>query len=179
MKPDLIRIALIGPESSGKTTLCEKLSENFNTCFVPEFAREYISALKRPYTKEDIFYCAKKQLESEEQMKLKANTILFADTELIVCKVWLLDVFGESPEWLERKIMENKYDLYLLTSPDLPFIHDTVRENPYRRQYFFDWYKAELDKRQFNYKVVDGLNEERFESAVQYIHNSGITNKFS
>ena len=171
MKSDLFRVALIGPESTGKTTLCRQLAEHFHTCWVPEFAREYISTLNRPYTKEDIIYCAERQLESEEQMKSKANKILFTDTELIVCKVWLLDVFGECPEWIERKISENKYDLYLLTSLDLPFIEDPVRENPFRRQYFFDWYKAELKKRKFRYEIIEGLKEERIEKAVKFILN--------
>ena len=169
MKPDLFRVALIGSESSGKTTLCGELAEHFYTCWVPEFAREYISTLNRPYTKEDIIYCAERQLESEEQMKSKANKILFTDTELIVCKVWLLDVFGECPEWIERKISENKYDLYLLTRPDLPFIEDPVRENPFRRQYFFDWYKAELKKRKFRYEIIEGLKEERIKKAIESV----------
>ena len=169
MKPDIVRIALIGPESSGKTTLCKELAEHFQTCWVPEFARDYISNLNRHYTKEDIIYCAEKQMESEDKLIKNANKILFSDTELIICKVWLLDVFGECPEWIEQKINEHKYDLYLLTSPDLPFISDAVRENPHRRQYFFDWYKAELEKRNFQYKIIDGPKEERFNKAIESI----------
>jgi NadR type nicotinamide-nucleotide adenylyltransferase len=169
VKPEIIRIALIGPESSGKTTLCNELAEYFHTCQVPEFARDYISNLNRSYTKEDIIYCAEKQLESEDKLIKNANKILFSDTELIICKVWLMDVFGECPEWIEQKINENKYDLYLLTSPDLPFISDAVRENPLRRQYFFEWYKAELEKRTFPYKIIDGQNKERFNEAIESI----------
>ena len=169
MKNEIVRIALIGPESSGKTTLCKELAEHFQTCWVPEFARDYISNLNRRYTKEDIIYCAEKQLESEEKFIKSANKILFSDTELIICKVWLLDVFGECPEWIEQKINDNKYDLYLLTRPDLPFISDPVRENQHRRQYFFDWYKAELEKRKFQYKTIYGLKEERFNKAIESI----------
>ena len=169
MKSEIFRVALIGPESTGKTTLCIELAKHFNTCWVPEFAREYISALNHPYTKEDIIHCAEKQLESEEHLQSKAHKILFSDTELIVCKVWLLDAFGECPEWIERKIMENKYDLYLLTTPDLPFIPDPVRENPHRRQYFFDWYKAELEKRKFRYEIIAGLRKDRLKKAIERV----------
>ena len=169
MKSDLIRIALIGPESSGKTTLCSDLAKHYQTIWVPEFARDYIASLNRQYTKEDILYCAEKQLELEEHLKSKANKILFSDTELIVCKVWLLDLYGECPEWIEKKIDEQEYDLYLLTSPDLPFVQDPVRENPHRRQYFYDWYLLELEKRDFRYEVVEGIEEERLKQAIEKI----------
>ena len=169
MKPELFRVALIGPESTGKTTLCKELAEYYNTCWVPEYARELISKLNRPYTKEDIIFCAEQQLKSEKQIALKANKILFSDSEFIILKVWLLDVFGECPEWIEKNIAENKYDLYLLTSPDIPFIDDPVRENPNRRQFFFEWYKSELDKRKFRYEIIEGLKESRIKNAIQSV----------
>ena len=170
MKPDLFRVALIGPESTGKTTLCTQLSEHYNTCWVPEFAREYIKSLNRPYTKDDIIFCAEKQIETEALLISKANKILFSDTELIICRVWLIDVFGACTEWIDKKIMENKYDLYLLTLPDIPFIEDAVRENPNRRQYFFDWYKVELKKRKLKFEIVEGLKEVRLKNAFEIIN---------
>ena len=104
MKSNLFRVALIGPESTGKTTLCKKLAEHFHTTWSPEFARDYIDKLNRPYTKEDILYCSEQQIEAQRKLESKANGFFFADTELIVCRVWLIDVFGECPEWIEKKL---------------------------------------------------------------------------
>ena len=95
MNTELFRVALIGPESTGKSTICEELAKYFNTKWVHEYARDYLSKLNRRYTKEDIIYCAKKQLAIEAELESDANKILFSDTELINYKVWLLDVFGE------------------------------------------------------------------------------------
>jgi NadR type nicotinamide-nucleotide adenylyltransferase len=161
MKPELIRIAVIGPESTGKTTLCGELADLFNTTFVPEYARGYIAKLNRRYTKADIIHCAEEQLKEEEKMSGGAKRILFCDTELIIIRVWLLDVFGECPEWIDESILKKKYDLYLVLKPDIPFIKDPVRENPHRREFFFDWYKTELEKRNFPYEIISGTGKKR------------------
>ncbi len=165
MQPNLYRIALIGPESTGKTTLCIQLSEYFKTVWVPEFAREYFPTLKQPYTKNDVLYCAKMQIIKEDALATQANKLLFADTELINIKIWMLDKYGECPSWVEEKIMERKYNLYLLTTPDIPFEEDPLRENPERREYFFNVYKAELESRNFPYAIISGAEKARFEKA--------------
>jgi len=165
----LKRIALIGPESTGKTTLCNELAKYFQTVWVPEFSRSYMETLKRPYTLEDIEYCTKKQLEEENRLIPQANQFIFADTELIVAKVWCEDVFHICPPWIEVEIEKRKYDLYLLTFPDLPFAEDPVRENPRRREYFYQLYKDELEKRKCNFEIIRGTGGERFENCLSCI----------
>ena len=167
MQDKIFRISLIGPESSGKTFLAEALAKHFNTIWVPEFARHYVENLNRLYTKEDILYCAIMQFESEQLALLNANKFLFADTEMINNSVWLKDVYAETDEWIEENISANPYDLYLLLKPDLPFINDPVRENEHRRDFFFDWYKRELDKRSLNYAVISGKGDERMKNAIR------------
>jgi NadR type nicotinamide-nucleotide adenylyltransferase len=163
------RIALIGPESTGKTTLCSDLSEHFHTRWVPEYSRGFVEQLNRLYTLQDIEYCTKKQLEQEYELLKTANQFLFSDTELIVAKVWCEDVFNICPSWIEEKISEKKYDLYLLTFPDLPFKEDPARENPHRRDYFFSLYKHELEKRNFDFAIIQGTGNERFGNALKAI----------
>ena len=102
MQPNLYRIAMIGPESTGKTSLCIQLSEYFNTVWVPEFAREYLPSLQHPYTKDDVLYCAEMQIKKEDALAAQANKLMFADTELINIKIWLLDKYGECPAWIEE-----------------------------------------------------------------------------
>jgi NadR type nicotinamide-nucleotide adenylyltransferase len=160
------KIALIGPESTGKTTLCESLAAHFKTVWVPEISRNYIGALKRKYTLEDIEHCTKAQLTEEEKLKKKANGFLFCDSEMIIAKVWCEDVFKTVPEWIEDKVNTNLYDLHLLMLPDIPFEQDNVRENPHRREFFYNWYKRELEDRNFPYEVIGGVGEERFMNSI-------------
>ncbi len=169
MQNKIIRIAVIGPESAGKTTLAEKLAGHYQTSWIPEFSRAYVELLDRPYTKEDIIYCAQQQLQSEQKALVNANKFLFSDNELINYAVWLKDVFDEENEWIEKNILLNEYDLYLLLTPDLPFEDDPVRENPLRREYFFEWYKRELDNRGFRYVVISGMGEKRVDMAIREV----------
>ena len=171
MKQDfqIKKLALIGPESTGKTTLCASLAAHFKTVWVPEISRSYIGSLDRKYTLEDIEYCTKAQLNGEEELLKKANRFLFCDSEMIIAKVWCEDVFKTVPEWIEDKVKTNLYDLHLLMLPDIPFEHDNVRENPHRREFFYNWYKLELEKRNFPYEVIGGVGEERFRNSIAAI----------
>ena len=168
-RKDIKRIALIGPESSGKTALCMQLAAYYKTVWVPEYARTYMEKLNRPYTYEDVVHCTMEQIKAEDTLAENANRFLFCDTELINCKIWFEDVFKKVPGWLEAEITNRKYDLYLLTSPDLEWIHEAVRENPHRREYFFNLYKKELDERNFVYRIISGTGESRLLAAIKHI----------
>ena len=169
MSKKLFRVALIGPESTGKTTMCLRLAKQFNSEWVPEFARSYLEQLERPYTIEDVLFCAQSQLLLENKIQQSAQNILFCDTEMINFKIWLEDKYKKCPEWIEKTISENKFDLYLLTFPDLPFEADPLRENPERREYFYNLYKEELEKRNFLFQIIRGTNEHRFEAAINSV----------
>ncbi len=169
MNTSVKKIALIGPESTGKTTLCKQLAEHFQTVWVREFARGYISSLNRKYTLEDIEHCAREQLKQEEEQLAKASHFLFCDTELIIAKVWCEDVFKTVPQWIEEMIGRHRYDLFLLTSPDIPFEKDNVRENPHRGEFFFKRYRSELIKRNFSFEIVNGKGSRRLSNALQYL----------
>ncbi len=166
---NIIRIALIGPESTAKSTLSELLAKKFNTVWVKEYSREYLSTLTEKYSLQDVLAIAKEQLEREKKAMNYANTFLFADTELILSKVWCEDVFHTCPEWIINNIVPHKYDLYLLTYPDLPWEEDKYRENPNRRLFFFDWYEKELKSIRANYSIIKGEKEERFLNCIQEI----------
>ncbi|MFI5218532.1 MAG: AAA family ATPase [Bacteroidia bacterium] len=170
MQPEsIIRIAFIGPESTGKTTLCKSLTEYFKTVCVPEYAREYMEKLNRPYTLNDILITSKEQLLLEEKLIVKANRFIFSDTELITAKIWCEDVFETCPNWILEKIIETQYDLYLLTMPDLPWRYDPVRENPQRRAHFFNLYKNELETRNFEHEIISGVGDARFQNVLNFI----------
>ncbi len=165
----VIRVALIGPESTSKSTLSELLAKHYKTVWVKEYAREYLSNIKRKYTIDDVVEIAKEQLEQELQLIKTANRIIFVDTELIISKVWCLDVFKECPDWISENLIRNKYDFYLLTSPDLPWKEDALRENPHRRELLFDWYEKELKVANANYAVVKGVGDSRLKNSISLI----------
>ena len=174
MENKIFKVAILGAESTGKTTLCEQLSSYYKTVFVDEFARSYIEDLKRPYTLDDIIYITKKHLENENQALTNANKILFVDTELIITKIWAEDKFNSVPDFINNHLQEQKYDLYLLTANDIPWQEDAVRENPNRRDYLQALYIKELEKINANYKIVSGLGVERLGNAIKLIEENGF-----
>lgn len=167
----MYRIAFIGPESTAKSSLCSQLALHYKTEWVPEFSREYISKLNRPYTFDDVLHCIKMQLEEEKKVIQRNSKLIFTDNEVINGMVWLLDKYNAYPEWVESTINEAPYDLYLLTYPDIDFIADEVRENETRRMYFYEWYKRELEKRNFNYRIITGSGEERFRNTLKFVED--------
>lgn len=160
------RIVITGPESTGKTILCQKLAAYYHAQWLPEYARTYIEKLNRPYTREDVLHIAKKQIELEEELA-KNSQILFVDTDLIITKVWLLHVYGTCPDWIDEWLKVAPRSLYLVCEPDLPWEFDPVRENPELRDYFMKWYCREIESFGFSYKLVSGEGEMRTRNAIQ------------
>jgi len=165
------RIVLTGPECSGKTTLSKQLSEYYNEPWLPEFAREYVENLNRPYNFNDVVYIAKKQIELENNYMAKAKKFLILDTDLIITKIWLLHVYGKCPEWINNEIKKNENSIYLLCMPDLPWQPDNVRENPNIREELLNKYKNEIIKNNFSYFVISNSGEERFKNTINNLNN--------
>lgn len=164
--PKLKRVALIGAESTGKTTLARALALRFNTVWVPEYAREYMTMNPGEYVVEDVVRIAREQLRNEEELAARASGLLITDTELITASVWCEDVFGFCPDWIREQVETHHYDLFLLTSNDLAWVPDPVRMNSQRRDYFFNWYRRELEKNGFPYEIIAGRYEARLMCAI-------------
>jgi len=167
------KIAITGPESTGKSWLASGLAAHYQTVFVPEFARGYIDRLQRSYEYEDLLQIAKGQLSAEAEKEKVANGLLFCDTELIVIKIWSLHKYGKCHPFILEQINKQRYDLFLLCDVDLPWQYDEQREHPHLREYFFNWYRKELEDYGFNYLVVSGLGEDRLGSAVEAVEKMG------
>ncbi|GAB4455197.1 MAG: hypothetical protein Fur0028_10390 [Bacteroidales bacterium] len=160
---------IIGPESTGKTTLCKQLAEHFKGVWIPEYARFYVEQIKRPYTYDDVIHIARKQIEIEESMKVNSVDYLFFDTDLIITKVWLLHVYKQCPEWIDAFLKSTYRKSYFLCYPDLPWEFDPVRENPHLREYLFNWYEKELINYGFNYFIINGTEQQRLNNALMNI----------
>ncbi len=164
----MIRISITGPESTGKSWLAERLALHNNSVWVPEYAREYLREINRPYDFDDILLIAKKQFEQENSMTQKTG-LLFCDTDFCVTSIWCSVKYGKNHEWIERKLKENNYNLYLLCDIDLPWEYDPLREHPQMRSELFGLYNNLLENNQFNYRIVSGLNEERLQNAIRFV----------
>ncbi len=162
-----IRIAVTGPESTGKTTLARQLAETFNGRFIPEFAREYIENLPHHYTFEDVENIAKTQIEQYRLSLESSDEFFFFDTWLIITKVWFNWVYQRIPEWLETEILNCPMDLYLLCLPDLPWEADQVRENGgENRIRLYEQYRDQLVHYGFNFVEIGGTDEARLNNAI-------------
>ena len=169
MEKKTLKIAITGPESTGKSSLAEQLAHHYQAVWVPEYARGYIDSLSRPYDEQDILFIAKGQVRAEKAGYKKADTFLFCDTELIVTKIWSEVKYDHCHEWILKKIIENRYDLFLLCNIDLPWEDDPQREHPDKREYLFNLYKNELNGQAFPYFIISGIGKERLNNAIRHI----------
>ena len=166
---NIIRIAIVGPECTGKSTLAEGLAAHYKTNFVPEYAREYINTLSRPYTIEDIVKISQEQMQLEDELATKANRLLICDTNLVVTKIWAEFKYKQCPEWVRENITKRKYARHLLTDIDIPWESDPQREHPHLRRELFEIYERELNALKVPYQVISGNAEERLQSAIKAI----------
>lgn len=170
MNPDLkqIRVAVTGPESTGKTTLAQQLAERYSGLFIPEYARTYIEKLPRHYTFEDVENIARMQVDEYYLACATDQEFIFFDTWLIITKVWFRWVFGMVPDWLEEKIRSCSIDLFLLCQPDLPWEEDPVRENGgENRIRLYNAYRSELINYGFNFVEIEGADDARLKNAEE------------
>lgn len=166
----MIKIAILGPESTGKSELAKKLADHFNTIWIPEFAREYIEKLDKPYTYEDVCSIAKTQIEQEIKYELDTtHEFIFFDTDLIITKVWFEYCYNHIPNFLIERMKSNYFDLYLLCAPDLPWVPDPVREHGEDREYFFNLYLSDIEQTSKPYVIINNTGDKRFQNALKAI----------
>jgi len=138
------RIVITGSESTGKTSLATRLAEHYQCRFIPEYARQYIESLDRPYVMEDVIRIAHQQKTQYNEVLLSGECTFF-DTWLIITRVWLKIVYNVREKWIDDAIKKGNIDLYILCSNDLPWMPDPVRENGGEmRDRLFDIYQGEI-----------------------------------
>lgn len=158
-----IKIAIVGPESSGKTTLAQDLVETLDYTLVREYARDYFAQKGSPeYQLQDIVNIAKGQLALENA---SASPIV-CDTTLLVCKIWAEVRFNHCPSWIRKHYSSQHYTHHFLTTPDIPWEPDPLRENPHDRDWLFSLYQNDLEKTQSAYTIISGSQEERLRTAL-------------
>ncbi len=166
---EIIKIAVVGPESTGKSTMSAYLADHYQTVWVPEYAREYCEKLTAPCTWQDEVNMFYGQLTLEAEMLPKANRLLICDTTFITVKIWSDYTFGQSPQEVLDELPKHPYDLYLLLNIDLPWQEDPLRDFPHMREHFMEVWHRELQSLNANYAVISGTGPERYANAVAAI----------
>ena len=173
---DIIRVVLFGPESTGKTTLSEKLARHYNTVWVPEYAREYLQDKwnneRKTCEPKDLLPIAEGQMRLENDLVTKATDLLICDTDLLETKVYSEAYYlGYCDPELEKHALENQYDLYFLTYIDIPWAADDLRDKPNERERMFLHFKDTLEKYNRNFVILKGDKKTRLKTAVEHIDN--------
>lgn len=122
------RVALIGPESTGKTTLARYFVARYGGTFCPEYERSYCESLGRECTYDDVCTIARMQIDRLARVE-REDGLFFFDADLIITRTWLDVVFHHVPDWVDAAIQRYPMDVYLMMYPDLPWQADAVRTN--------------------------------------------------
>lgn len=163
----LIKIAVVGPESTGKSTVGERLARDYDTVCVPEYAREYCRNLNREYTQQDEMNMFYGQLALERSlMPLAQHNLLICDTMFLTIKIWCDHLFGYTPEEVHEALKIQQYDFFLLMDIDLPWEDDPMRDFPQLREHFMQVWHHELQAIDAKYEVISGLGADRFQNAL-------------
>ena len=165
------KIVIIGPESTGKSTLCKELADHYNTVWCPEYAREYLLQNGMDYTYQDLVKIAQGQLTLEDYLQHEAGNYYFVDTNMYVMKVWYEVAFQNCPTWILKTIARSTCDLYLLCNTDLPWAYDELREYPdlKMRQRLFTMYKDIVINSGSPWTEISGTEGERLQNAIHFI----------
>jgi NadR type nicotinamide-nucleotide adenylyltransferase len=170
------KIAVLGPESTGKTWLCVKLANHYRTTFCEEYARIYFQNKKYEYSISDIDKIALGQFDIVKKQLKENKPLLFFDTDFITLKIWSEVVFEKTTDTIENLVRNNIFDLYLLCNIDMPWKEDPLRKNKHNRQYIFDLFVKELVRNNLQFKIVSGSQGSRLQNTIKIIDNYLINN---
>ncbi len=174
-----LKIAVVGPESTGKSTMSAWLANYYHTVWVPEFARGYCENLTADCTWQDEINMFHGQLQLEKELLPRANRLLVCDTTFITVKIWSDALFGSSPQEVLDELQHHHYDFYVLLDIDLPWQDDPLRDFPNQREHFMQVWHQELKALKAKYEVISGTGPARFQNAVKAIDafTAGFFNK--
>ncbi|MFN4006638.1 MAG: AAA family ATPase [Chitinophagaceae bacterium] len=169
-------IAVIGPESTGKSTLCEQLAQHYQCYWCTEYARNYLTTHGQAYNYPTLLHIATAQQEQIHALRQMATAAhhqhFFVDTEMIVMQVWCEYVFGNCHPYIIEQAQQQQFSLYLLCKPDIPWVQDGLREYPneLQRIELYHYYKSILEAQELPFVIIDGSYEQRLTKAIQAIN---------
>lgn len=170
------RVAVVGVESSGTTTLADALAAHFQTVCVPEHGRYYWEGRRHaPRADEWDSYefelIARRQSEWEDDLARRANQLVVCDTDPLATHVWHRRYLGRYSDRVEEIVSQRDYDLYLLTQPDFDFVQDGTRDGMHIRDEMHGWFLQTLNDHHRKFKIVEGRHEQRMANAIREIES--------
>jgi len=167
----MYKVAITGPESTGKSYLAKALATHFDCNWVPEFAREYLTKRNGVYTQDDLIEILDGQMNSEKKEEVINNKFLFCDSDPLVILIWSKVKFNDVDEKIETAWKNHNYDFHLLLYPDLEWEYDPLRENKDDRLALFSLYRSKLQSSKRPFVIIKGSEKERVNSAIKAIGN--------
>lgn len=164
------RVAIVGPESTGKTTLTRQLAGHYGASHVAEYGREHTLAIgPREITPRDFEIIAAEQLRREEEAARAGTGLLFCDTEAVVTEAFAALTIGAVPASVSATADRHAYDLYLLLDIDAPWVDDGTRWYPGRRAEHMARIVEALERRGRSHVRISGDFDTRFQRAVRAV----------
>lgn len=172
----VITVAVLGAESTGKTTLCRDLAAHFDSLWVSEYMRTYLQAKwddeQLTCTWDDLLPIAQGQIALENKLAKQVtqtsneNRYLFCDTSLFELMVYSHWYYGNCPTALEQAALAHHYDLILLTEVDIPWVADDLRDSPYQRDEISAYFASQLDRHQKPFVRIGGDRQKRVRQVI-------------
>lgn len=178
-------VAILGAESTGKTTLCRDLAAHFHCPWVPEYMRTYLQAKwdneQLTCTWDDLLPIAQGQIELENKLSAQAaqnsdRRYLFCDTSLFELMVYSNWYYGDCPDALIQAALAHHYDLILLTDIDTPWVADDLRDSPHQRKEISDYFESQLNHYQKSFQSISGGREVRVQQVVKLLESLNSNN---
>jgi NadR type nicotinamide-nucleotide adenylyltransferase len=163
----IARVCLIGPHSTGKSTLARELAAHYRTEWVAEYARGYALCVRRELTADDVPRIAEGQIANEES--LGGSRMLILDTDLLSTVIYARHYYGACREWIECKARERRADLYLLMDIDTPFVTDPARDSEDARAELLARFRCTLGEFEAPFIEISGSWKERKRKAIAAI----------
>jgi NadR type nicotinamide-nucleotide adenylyltransferase len=170
------RVAILGAESSGKSTLAAALAIRYDTIWVPEYLREFVESEGRVPFEHDQFGIARVQLAHEGAAARFARRFLFCDTTPFMTAIYSQVYWGRVDPQLAALDAAHDYALTLVTAPDGPWVADGLqRDSAAVRLQVHQAVIDKLERRAIAYTLVSGTLEQRMAQAGQALDRLAMT----
>ncbi len=174
-KPYFIKkVCLLGPESTGKSTLGKELAKELKTTYVPEYAKAIIEKQNGEFNLDNVERFVEAQINTEKALAKFTNKVMICDSSAITTQIYAQLCFLADFSWIDEVIKNNKYDHYLLFKPDVPFVEEIHRkvldDGADARELVFDMFEDKLKKLGLPYSIIEGNFENRKEKALDIIN---------